>query len=142
MFEVRDLWPELPVAIGAIKSPVVIKLAKMLEVFAYKKSTHVVALSPGMAAGVLPYNPNVTTIPNSSDLDLFAPSYDKAQAFKSKFPEIGDSPFALYAGTFGLINGVSYLVDIAEQLKRINSDVKIVAICRCRCMYCCYWSWL
>jgi glycosyltransferase involved in cell wall biosynthesis len=61
-------------------------------------------------------------------LDLFNPDPNKAKKFRVDFPEIGDSPFALYAGTFGIINGVSYLVDVAEHLRSINSEVKIVAI--------------
>src|SRR5690625_4937567 len=38
VFEVRDLWPELPVAIGAIRNPALIWMAKKLELWAYKHS--------------------------------------------------------------------------------------------------------
>ena len=48
VFEVRDLWPELPIAVGALKNPLAIAAARWLERFAYRKATHVVALSPGM----------------------------------------------------------------------------------------------
>ena len=53
VFEVRDLWPELPIAMGAIRNPILKFLAKKLEYFAYKNSSSVIALSPGMRDGVI-----------------------------------------------------------------------------------------
>jgi len=53
VFEVRDLWPELPIAVGVIKNPVVIKLLKIFECWIYKNSAKIIALSPGMADGIL-----------------------------------------------------------------------------------------
>src|SRR5690554_1131687 len=42
--EVRDLWPEMPIAMGAIKSPVLRYLAHKLARWAYRNSAAVVAL--------------------------------------------------------------------------------------------------
>ena len=53
VFEVRDLWPEVPIAIGAIKNPLAILLSKYLERIAYKNSSAIIALSPTMKAGVV-----------------------------------------------------------------------------------------
>ena len=41
---------------------------------------------------------------------------------------MGDSPLLIYAGTFGMVNGVSYLVDLASQLMAINSNVKVLLV--------------
>lgn len=48
VFEVRDLWPEIPIAIGALNNPLLKFLAKRLEKLAYTNSSAVVALSPGV----------------------------------------------------------------------------------------------
>jgi len=126
VFEVRDLWPELPIAIGALKNPLTIYAAKYLEKVAYKNSSKVIALSPGMAEGVLKLGfnkENIEIIPNSSDLELFAYDQNKSDKFLEERPELIGAPFVLYAGTLGLINGVSYLAQLAsESLKQ-----KIVA---------------
>jgi len=53
VFEVRDLWPDVPIAVGAIKNPIVKYLAKLLESYTYKKSKAVIALSDGMKDGVI-----------------------------------------------------------------------------------------
>lgn len=119
VFEVRDLWPLLPIAIGALRSPATIALARWLERFAYRNADRIVALSPGMAEGVVAtgYDPaRVHVIPNSCDLDLFQPDAAAAAAFRRRHPELGDGPIILYAGTLGQINGVSYLADIASHL--------------------------
>ena len=71
VFEVRDLWPEVPIAMGALKSPVTRWLARRLEKFAYANSEAIVALSPGMKAGMLARGVSadkVSVIPNGSDL--------------------------------------------------------------------------
>ena len=67
VLEVRDLWPELPIAVGALRNPFLKAAARGLEWLAYRASTHIVALSPGMARGVarrgFPAS-RVTVIPN------------------------------------------------------------------------------
>jgi len=77
VFEVRDLWPEAAIQMGAIKRNGLLGIvAKTLERFLYRRAAHVIALSPGMAAGVVAEGvacERVHMVPNSSDLDLFTP---------------------------------------------------------------------
>lgn len=131
VFEVRDLWPELPIAVGALKNPFLKKAAKWLEKFAYKNSDHVVALSPGMAEGVIKsgYPPDkVHVIPNSCDTDLFQVSQSEGKEFLNSHLKLQDGPLVLYAGTLGLINGVGYLVDIASAMLQIDTDVRFLIV--------------
>jgi len=39
VFEVGDLWPEVPIAVGALRNPVLKRAAWWLERFAYRNST-------------------------------------------------------------------------------------------------------
>lgn len=131
VFEVRDLWPELPISMGAIKNPISKFLARRLELFAYKNSSSVVALSPGMKEGIVKTgypSSNVAVIPNSSDIDMFRVSSDVGLQFRNERSIAPDIPLIIYTGTFGHINGVNFLVDLAVELKRINSDIIILAI--------------
>ncbi len=130
VFEVRDLWPEVPIAIGAIKNSLIKFLAKLLEKYTYKKSEAVVALSEGMKNGVIAtgYDANkVFVIPNFSNLELFNAEFS-SEKFRSKREWYRGSPLLVYTGTFGLINGVTYLVDVAEHLALLNSNVTILLI--------------
>ncbi|MBC6904364.1 glycosyltransferase WbuB [Saccharophagus sp. K07] len=131
IFEVRDLWPELPIAMGALRNPVSIFLARALERWAYKSSAAVVALSPGMKDGVVKAGypaERVAVIPNSSDNRQFAPNPEAGQAFRAARPWLGSKPLLIYAGTFGPINGVGYMVDLAEALLERNPDIRILLV--------------
>src|SRR5699024_3751265 len=44
VFEVRDLWPEMPIAVGALTNPVLIRVARRMEKLAYSQSSRVIAL--------------------------------------------------------------------------------------------------
>lgn len=131
VFEVRDLWPELPIAMGALTNPITKFLAKRLELYAYKNASSVVALSPGMKKGVVQtgYTPsNVAVIPNSADIEMFEVESKLGQVFREQREWLGDKPLLIYTGTFGLINGVGYMVDLAASLKKLNSNVRILVI--------------
>jgi|11_taG_2_1085331.scaffolds.fasta_scaffold04669_4 glycosyltransferase involved in cell wall biosynthesis len=131
VFEVRDLWPEMPIAIGALKHPVLRYFAKKLEYWAYHSSEAVVALSPGMKEGVMrtgyPAN-RIGVIPNGSDNIEFSYDIERAARFRSKREWLGDAPLLVYAGTFGQVNGVVYMVELAKALLDIGSDIKIILV--------------
>ena len=131
VFEIRDLWPELPIAMGVLKNPITQFLAKRLELFAYKNSASIVALSPGMKEGVVRtgYSANkVAVIPNSSDIGMFRVDPNLGYEFRAKRERLGDKPLLIYTGTFGMINGVGYMADLAAKLASLNSDICILLI--------------
>lgn len=131
VFEVRDLWPEMPIAMGALKNPAMRFAAKMLERWAYRHSSAVVTLSPGMKVGVVATGypaSQVAVIPNSSDNHEFQHDTQAAEAFRAKRPWLGDRPLLVYAGTFGRVNGVGYMVELAAELKQLGSDIRLLLV--------------
>lgn len=131
VFEVRDLWPEMPIALGVLKSPLSIFFAKQLERFAYKNSARVIALSPGMKEGVVSVGypeDKVLVIPNSADLDEFGGRGLDPYSFRSKIDGLGTRPLIVYTGTLGVLNGVTYLVEVAKFSKEMSADLAFVVI--------------
>lgn len=127
VFEIRDLWPELPIAIGAIKNPLLKILTRYLEKWSYLSSDKIIALSPGMKRTIVNQGikkDKISVIPNGCDLDLFRTKKITKKQFIQKEILISSNPIVLYAGTFGTINNISYIIDLAyESLKlgyRIN----------------------
>jgi glycosyltransferase involved in cell wall biosynthesis len=131
VFEVRDLWPEMPIAMGALKGPLHIRLARALESWAYANAAAVVALSPGMKQGVVasgnPAN-RVAVIPNSSDNVEFAYDSEDAMRFRAARPWLGDKPLLIYAGTFGRVNGVGFAVELAKALLTLGSNIRLLLV--------------
>jgi glycosyltransferase involved in cell wall biosynthesis len=131
VFEVRDLWPELPIAVGALRNPLLIAGARWLERRAYHGSARVVALSPGMADGVVATGyprDRVAVIPNACDLDLFDADAAAAADFRARFPWLGDRPLVVYAGTLGRINGVAWLAEVAHAVRRRDPEVRFLVL--------------
>ena len=131
VFEVRDLWPELPIAIGMLKNPILKFFAKLLEKWAYMNSEAIIALSSGMRDGIIAtgYDKHrVSVIPNACDREAFLIEREKVEMFRKERIWLGDKPLLLYAGTLGKINGVSYLVEIASSLAKHNSPVQILIV--------------
>ena len=127
VFEVRDLWPELPIAMGALKGEPTVYAAKALEHFAYRNAAQVIALSPGMRDGVVKTGypaARVHVIPNSCDLALFDVPASAGEAYRAEHEWLGDRPFIVYVGTMGQINGVTYLAELAAKVRATAPEVR------------------
>lgn len=131
VLEVRDLWPAVPIALGVLRDPISQSSARWLERFAYRNSSRVVALAPGMKDGVCEhgYPPElVTVIPNGSDLDVFTSDGTAGRAIRASMPWLGDRPLVLYAGTLGIANGADYLARVAAKTLEIDPEVRFVLV--------------
>jgi glycosyltransferase involved in cell wall biosynthesis len=131
VFEVRDLWPDAPIAVGALQNPLAISAARWLERFAYRNSVEVVALSPGMKEGVVAtgYPADcVTVIPNSCDLDLFDVPAATGSRFRERYPWLGSRPLVAYTGALGLVNGVDYLARLAAAVAPLDPEIRFLVV--------------
>ncbi|WP_318308100.1 glycosyltransferase family 4 protein [Flagellimonas crocea] len=129
IFEVRDLWPEVPVQMGGVKNKLLIKLLYRFEKSIYKNALHVVALSPGMRDGVRDAGTpedKITTIPNMSKIDKFWPR-EKNKEWMEKLGLRPDSFKVIYFGTMGLANGMEYILDAANFLKN-EKDIEFLFV--------------
>ncbi len=119
VFEVRDLWPEFPIQIGAIKNKMAIKFLCRLERNIYEKSEHVVALSPGMKDGVLKAGTpeeKCSMIPNMSKPDKFFP-HEPNMEVANKFGIDINKFNVIHFGSMGRANGLNYITDAAKILQ-------------------------
>ncbi len=113
IFEVRDLWPELPRAMGVVKNPIILTLMDVLETVSYKYADKCIALAPGISEGIRNKYPQkkVAIIPNGSD------SF-RSNGFVKK---AGGKPLiAAFTGAHGQANGLGSVLDAAKYLKEQN----------------------
>lgn len=127
VFEVRDLWPEVPIQMGALKNPIIIRLAKWFERHIYKKAAHIIALSPGMEDGVLAEGipqEKVSMISNMAKIDKFwvrEPHTAIMEELQLK-PEVFK---VIYFGSLGVSNAIDYILDAAKLLVD-NKSIEIL----------------
>lgn len=128
IFEVRDLWPELPRALG-MKNPLLLGGMSILEWLAYRYSDGCIGLSPGIVEGIrkrAPKGKQVDMIPNGCDLELFNPKYRGKSALDGIE---GDDFVAGFTGAHGIANGLDAVIDAAVELKRRGTThIKLVLI--------------
>lgn len=128
VFEVRDLWPEVPIQMGAINNKWLIKGTRLLEEIIYKNSKHVIALSPGMQEGVVKYIPKEKTsmISNMSKKDEFWPRERNIELIRQL--GLQENSFKLiHFGSLGKANGAHTIVESARLMKDIN-DVEFLFV--------------
>ena len=119
LFEVRDLWPEVPIQMGALKNKLIQKLAIWFEKTIYKNASHIVALSPGMYDGVIKHKieeNKVSMIPNMSKIDIFW-NREKDPELIEKLNLKPTSFKVVYFGAMGLANGMDYIIEGINHLK-------------------------
>lgn len=118
VLEVRDLWPSVPIALGILRNPVVIRAAKLLEKVAYGRSHAIIALSPSMSDGVREVAPqkHVHLAPNACDFDMFHVEDAIRREFRESQGWSGQTVF-VYAGSFGLTYELESLVRLAAEFQ-------------------------
>lgn len=121
IFEVRDVWPEVPIKMGFFHNKLVIKLLYWFEKLIYKNAFAIVPLSIGMDQNIKKRYPNdkSVVIPNISEINRFS---DIKQSIELNIP-LENKKVVLYAGTFGNVNGIKYVIDLAYETLKIDSNV-------------------
>ena len=119
VFEVQDLWPAFPIAMGAVPTALARQQLYRMEKGLYESARRIVPLSPDMARyvtdlGIAP--DKVTTVLNGTDLDLAAHATPAAVAQLRQAHGLTGKRVVLYAGTFGRANDIPTLVAAAETL--------------------------
>jgi len=121
VFEVRDLWPELPKAMGVVSNPFVLFGMAILEKISYAAMHGGVALSPGIRKGMLKgadANKDIAMIPNGCNLDIFKPGKTDNISSSKLLAELPEDSFrCIFTGAHGIANGLEAVLDAASVLK-------------------------
>jgi glycosyltransferase involved in cell wall biosynthesis len=128
VFEVRDLWPEIPRQMGVIRNPLILGLLAGLEWCAYRSAHRLIGLSPGIVDGIARIATRrdlIDMIPNGCDIERFAAD---ESPWRPDGVSYGDL-MAVFAGAHGPANGLDAVLDAAAVLKeRGRNDIKLVLV--------------
>lgn len=125
VFEVQDLWPSFPIAMGAVPTALARQQLFRLEKRLYQSARHILPLSPDMTRyvtdlGIAPEK--VTTVLNGTDLELAARATPEIVTQVRQENALAGKRVILYAGTFGRANDIPTLVAAAETLAATETD--------------------
>lgn len=128
VLEIRDLWPESIIAVGAISNRMVIHALEGLECFAYRKADQIVPVTDAFqrhmeSRGIPSFK--IAVIKNGADLSLYKPLTGQNPITE----ELGlEGKFvAAYFGTHGMAHHLETILHAAERLRRYSDIVFLLA---------------
>ena len=121
VFEVRDLWPESIVAVGALKNPWLIGVLSKIAHFLYVRASLIVAVAEStreiLAARGIPRN-KIEVVPNGIDTGLFSRQHD-AESVRRRYGL--DGKFVVsYIGTHGMAHALQSVLTAAVLLRQFE----------------------
>ena len=118
VLEIRDLWPESIVAVGAIKNGRIIGLLEKLETLLYRRATHIVAVTNSFKSHIVKRKiseQRISVLTNGADLDKYFP-IAKHNSVRERIGANG-SFIASYIGTHGMAHHLQTVLEAAHKLK-------------------------
>lgn len=130
ILEIRDIWPESIVAMGALTNKRVIKILEKLEKMMYASATRIVTVGNGykkQLVGKGVENGRISVIPNGADLELFSPRSANIQ-LKAKY-RLDHTFVCSYVGTIGMACGLEVALKAAQLLtERKHHDILFLLV--------------
>lgn len=128
VFEVRDLWPDFPIQMGAVRSRWLRQRLYALEQRLYRSAAHLIPLSPDMQAHLVRQSippEKLTVLVNGTDFPLLDAIPDAEVMALRQTHGLTGKHVVLYGGTFGRANDIPTLLAAAERL-RDREDLRFV----------------
>jgi len=118
VLEIRDLWPESIIAVGAIKQRTVIRVLERFETFMYQKADHIVCLTNAFKRHIMGRDirsDKISIVTNGADLTQFKPilgenEVEEKYGLKEKF-------VVSFIGTHGMAHALDTVLRAAQILK-------------------------
>jgi glycosyltransferase involved in cell wall biosynthesis len=127
ILELRDLWPESIIAVGAIKNKTIIKILENIELNLYKSAKKIISVTRSFKENLVSRGIEKSKIEvmfNGVSFDVFT---NGAAIKDTELNNYLNSGFSIgYIGTIGLAHSIFTLVKAAEKLKDSNVNFIIV----------------
>ena len=124
VLEVRDIWPDSIVAVGALPDGRIIRTLGKLERALYDGADHIVAVGDGyrmnmIRKGIGPSK--ISVITNGVDVDLFEPRAPDP-VLRARLGFSPETFVVTFAGTIGMASDLGVALDAARRLKEKGRD--------------------
>ncbi len=113
VLDVRDYWPHAAVALGQLRDRRIIRWAERLEMFLYRHTAMIVAVTPSMVRLIKERGiseQRIVLITNGADTEAFIPGGRNVDADE-------ECMTVLYSGTHGLVHGMDVIIEAADILR-------------------------
>lgn len=127
VFDVRDQWPEVAVALGELSRPGFVRLAERMEAFIYRHADAITSVTRGFVADIraaVGDSRPVELVRNGTVPETF--SRDDRRPAGRDLMGAGDRFVVLFAGNIGVAQGLDHVMEAAAQLQERKASVLFV----------------
>ena len=117
IYDVRELWPDVPVRMGLLRNPLLVRFVYALEAFVYRQATAISTIARSFQDTLVKRGvprDKLYFTPNFVDIDFIRP-IKKENDFSLRHG-LSSAFVVLYAGNVGLTQGLEILIDVAAEL--------------------------
>ena len=128
VFELRDLWPDSIIAVGAMKPNLGLRAVEKLELFLYRRAARVVSVTHAFRQNLIDRgidSSKIDVVTNGVNLDTMTPRTPGA-ALAEKLGLTGKF-VAAYIGTHGMAHALDRVLDTAE-LVSDRQDIRFLLV--------------
>ena len=118
VFELRDIWPASIIAVGAMKKNLSFIFLEKLELFLYRRSDAIIALTESFKLELTERgieSNKIHVVLNGVDLDFFQPAESKDLKLISDY-SLQKKFIVGYIGTLGMAHGLEVVIEAAKEL--------------------------
>ncbi|PKD19461.1 glycosyl transferase [Salegentibacter salinarum] len=129
VFEVRDLWPESIIAVGAMERNRTIRFFEWLEKKLYQSADHIIVVTDTFKKKIIARGINgekISVFKNGANLELFKPQGKKIE-LEQKLKLQNKTVFA-YIGTHGMAHGLSFILNAIKPLAESHPELAFLFI--------------
>lgn len=123
ILEIRDIWPESIVAVGAMRKSRLIRMLERMELMMYAAPRHIVTVGAGYSACLEKKNvprEKMSVVMNGVDAELFHP-VEHTHGLREKYGLDGKF-ICTYCGTLGMAGGLDVVIRAARKLRERGDE--------------------
>jgi glycosyltransferase involved in cell wall biosynthesis len=129
VFEVRDLWPESIIAVGAMKRNRAIRFFEWIEKKLYQSADHIIVVTDTFKKKIIERGiseDKISVFKNGANLELFKPRGRKIE-LEQKLKLENKTVFA-YIGTHGMAHGLDFILNSIKPLEESHPEFAFLFI--------------
>jgi colanic acid biosynthesis glycosyl transferase WcaI len=130
VFDLRDLWPDSIVALGAARPSLAIRVLEKAELALYARAASVVCVTRAFVENLASRGVDrekLAFVPNGVDLAFWARDAD-GQGWRARLRLKTGHVVASYVGTVGLAHGIATILDAAALVQARDPRVRFVIV--------------
>ena len=119
VFEVRDIWPQSAVELGALRNPLIIRALESIEHFLYRRARLIIVVAEAtrpylLAKGVNP--DKIRIVPNGIDAKYLESAVATSEEIRNQY-DLNGKFIVSYIGTHGMSHALDVVLKAAGKLR-------------------------